>query len=63
MNAEPDSDLNRFAIPNNKSVLSSTTGNVATVRKLVSEVAVKITQYFAQKTYSTWNYSKLDPGQ
>jgi len=35
MSAEPYSDLNRFTVLRNKSVLSSTTGNAATVRTVV----------------------------
>lgn len=64
MNAEPYSDLNRFAIPKDKSVLCITTGNVATVRKallklqyrLIKILHRKSTQFGTTATYRSVQY-------
>lgn len=50
MNAEPYSDLNRFAIPKDKSVLYITTGNVATDRKALLELQYRLIKILHRKS-------------
>lgn len=50
MNAEPYSDLNRFAILKDKSVLSTTTGNVATVRKALFKLQYRLIKILHRKS-------------